>query len=132
MIALANRLAGSDNGRRRERAQVGPSLNGSLRGHVRALTFINFSLVCLAATAPAVARKTTVEEVVDRRPSQNHSNDVIIILNWDGKAISGTINPGSDRITIKHGTQSRRLGRTSGATPRTSREKRSHASSMAD
>ena len=35
-------------------------------------------------------------------PSQNHADDVLVVLKWDGKAISGTINPGTDNITIKN------------------------------
>jgi hypothetical protein len=34
--------------------------------------------------------------------SQNHSDDVIVILNWDGKSITGTINPGTDNLTVKN------------------------------
>lgn len=37
-------------------------------------------------------------------PSQNHSNDIIVILNWDGKAITGTINPGTDDLVVKNAT----------------------------
>ena len=34
-------------------------------------------------------------------PSKQHSDDLLMILNWDGKAISGMINPGTDNIPIK-------------------------------
>ena len=34
-------------------------------------------------------------------PSKAHSNDIILVLNWDGKAITGTINPGTDNMEIK-------------------------------
>lgn len=33
-----------------------------------------------------------------------HGNDVLVVLNWDGKAISGTINPGTDNMAIKNAT----------------------------
>ena len=36
--------------------------------------------------------------------SQNHADDVLVVLKWDGKAISGTINPGTDNIPIKNAT----------------------------
>jgi len=75
---------------------------------VRALTcIITLSLVCLASTAPAVAQEGHPLKgswIGTWGPSQNHSNDVIIIMNWDGKAITGTINPGSDEIAIKNAT----------------------------
>jgi hypothetical protein len=33
-----------------------------------------------------------------------HSNDLLLVLNWDGKAITGTINPGADEMPIKNAT----------------------------
>ena len=36
--------------------------------------------------------------------SMNHADDVLVVLKWDGKAISGTINPGTDNIAIKNAT----------------------------
>jgi hypothetical protein len=33
-----------------------------------------------------------------------HGNDVLVVLNWDGKNITGTINPGTDNIAIKTAT----------------------------
>lgn len=33
-----------------------------------------------------------------------HGNDVLMVLNWDGKRISGTINPGTDNIAIDNAT----------------------------
>lgn len=33
-----------------------------------------------------------------------HGEDVLFILNWDGKAITGVINPGTDDIAIKSAT----------------------------
>jgi hypothetical protein len=37
-------------------------------------------------------------------PAKSHSNDILLILNWDGKAISGMINPGTDNAPIKNAT----------------------------
>lgn len=34
-------------------------------------------------------------------PAKSHSADLLVILNWDGKAITGMINPGTDNIPIK-------------------------------
>ena len=31
-------------------------------------------------------------------------NDVVVVMTWDGKAITGTINPGTDNIAIKSAT----------------------------
>ena len=32
----------------------------------------------------------------------SHDPDVVLVLTWDGKAITGTINPGTDNIAIKN------------------------------
>jgi len=34
-------------------------------------------------------------------PSKAHSNDIILTLNWDGKVITGMINPGTDNMEVK-------------------------------
>jgi hypothetical protein len=33
-----------------------------------------------------------------------HGNDVLLVMTWDGKSITGTINPGTDNIAIKNAT----------------------------
>jgi len=33
-----------------------------------------------------------------------HGNDVLLVMNWDGKSVSGTINPGTDNIKIDKAT----------------------------
>ena len=75
---------------------------------MRALTCIlTFSLICLASAAPARAQEGFPLKgswIGTWGPSQNHSNDVIVVINWDGKSISGTINPGTDEIKIKNAT----------------------------
>ena len=37
----------------------------------------------------------------DWGPNKTTRNQVFLLLDWDGKAISGTINPGTDNIPIK-------------------------------
>ena len=37
-------------------------------------------------------------------PAKTHSDDLLVVLNWDGKAISGMINPGTDNMAIKSAT----------------------------
>jgi hypothetical protein len=101
---------GGNNGRPANAPETVPVRSGSPRKgtHVRVLTCIlTLSLVCLASTAPAIAQEGHPLKgswIGTWGPSQNHSNDVIIIMNWDGKAITGTINPGSDEIAIKNAT----------------------------
>jgi hypothetical protein len=36
--------------------------------------------------------------------NSSHSPDVVLVLNWDGKAITGMINPGTDNLSIKNAT----------------------------
>jgi hypothetical protein len=75
---------------------------------VRALTFVlALSLGCLGYAASVAAQEGHPLKgswIGTWGPSQNHSNDIILILSWDGKAISGTINPGTDNIAIKNAT----------------------------
>ena len=33
-----------------------------------------------------------------------HGNDVLLVMTWDGKSITGDINPGTDNIKIKSAT----------------------------
>jgi hypothetical protein len=37
-------------------------------------------------------------------PAKSHEADLVLVLNWDGKAISGTLNPGVDDVAIKNAT----------------------------
>lgn len=36
--------------------------------------------------------------------NKTHGNDVLLVLTWDGKNITGTINPGTDNMAIKNAT----------------------------
>ena len=75
---------------------------------MRAWIFVvALSLTCLSSAAPVAAQEGHPLKgswLGTWGPSQNHSNDVIVIMNWDGKAITGTINPGTDEIAIKNAT----------------------------
>ena len=45
---------------------------------------------------------------------------MLLVLNWDGKTITGTINPGTDNIAVKNATLNPKAGScTSRPTPRT-------------
>lgn len=106
-MALAKHLACDDNGRQRGRDNPTVQRASPRKGtHVRALTcIIILSVACLVSVVPAGAQEGHPLKgswIGTWGPSQNHSNDVIVILNWDGKSITGTINPGSDEIAIKN------------------------------
>ena len=36
--------------------------------------------------------------------NKTHGNDVVLVLSWDGKNITGMINPGTDNMPIKNAT----------------------------
>jgi hypothetical protein len=65
------------------------------------------SVICLSYPAPAAAQEGhPLKGSWIGKWEQNKAlgEDVIIILNWDGKAITGMINPGTDNIAIKNAT----------------------------
>ena len=37
-------------------------------------------------------------------PAKTHPNDIVLVMDWDGKTISGMINPGTDDAPIKNAT----------------------------
>jgi hypothetical protein len=66
-----------------------------------------FSLAALAGGAPVAAQeghplKGSWIGTWDGNKAQG--TDVLIILNWNGKAITGMINPGTDNMEIKNAT----------------------------
>jgi hypothetical protein len=75
---------------------------------MRALTVVlALSIACLASPAPADAQEGHPLKgswIGKWEKNTIHGADVIIVLNWDGKAITGMINPGTDNITIKNAT----------------------------
>jgi hypothetical protein len=64
-------------------------------------------LLALALAAPMIAQeghplKGSWIGVWEGNTQQG--NDVILVMNWDGKAITGMINPGTDNIAIEKAT----------------------------
>ena len=60
-------------------------------------------LACLGAIVPSRAQEghpLTGTWTGDWGPSATQRNHVTFVLNWDGKNITGTINPGPDAIAI--------------------------------
>jgi hypothetical protein len=90
---------------RSRRARSDPSRRTT---HVRALTaIVMLSAAILALGGPAVAQEGHPLKGSWNGtwgPAKTHSNDLLMVLNWDGKAITGTINPGTDNMQIKHAT----------------------------
>ena len=75
---------------------------------MRALTLILALLAaCLLQGTPAAAQEGHPLKgswIGTWTPNHNQGNDVLIVLNWDGKNITGTINPGTDNIPVKNAT----------------------------
>ena len=75
---------------------------------MRALPFLfALSLACLTAGAPAAAQEghpLRGSWIGTWAGNKIHGPDVVVVMNWDGKNISGIINPGPDVIPMKVAT----------------------------
>jgi hypothetical protein len=75
---------------------------------VRATILIFTLLVAsLASTAPAIAQEGHPLKgswVGTWGPSKLHDNDLLLVLTWDGKAVTGQVNPGTDDAKLKTAT----------------------------
>jgi hypothetical protein len=63
-----------------------------------------FSLVVLAGAAAVAQEGHPLKGSWIGTWSGNtvHGNDVLLVMTWDGKNITGTINPGTDNMVIKN------------------------------
>ncbi len=65
-------------------------------------------MACLVFAVSVVARSAddpvTGTWVGDWGPSPSDRNQVTVELKWDGKALTGTINPGANAVEVKNGT----------------------------
>jgi hypothetical protein len=75
---------------------------------MRALTFfVTLSVAVLIGGAPVAAQEGHPLKgswIGTWAGNKTHGNDVVMVLNWDGKNITGMINPGTDNIPIKTAT----------------------------
>src|SRR6058998_753843 len=68
-----------------------------------------FALVAVAAllTVPAAAQEGHPLKgswLGTWTGNKIHGNDVLLVLSWDGKSITGMVNPGTDNMPIKNAT----------------------------
>ena len=66
-----------------------------------------FSLAALAGGASVAAQEGHPLKgswIGTWEGNKAQGNDVLVILNWNGKAITGMINPGTDNMEIKNAT----------------------------
>ena len=71
--------------------------------------FLVLTLACalLAATSPAAAQEGHPLKgswLGTWTGNTSHGADLVMVLDWDGKAITGTINPGVDNMAIRNAT----------------------------
>jgi hypothetical protein len=74
---------------------------------MRALTVVLALSVAALIGAPATAQEGHPLKgswIGTWAGNKTHGNDVVLVLNWDGKNITGMINPGTDNIPIKTAT----------------------------
>ena len=75
---------------------------------MRALTIaLALSMACLTGAAPASAQEGHPLKgswLGSWGPAKSHTDDIVIVMNWDGKAITGIINPGTHDAPIKNAT----------------------------
>ena len=82
---------------------------------------------CLAFTASVMAQEGHPLKGSwrgDWGPTATHRNHIVIVMDWDGKTISGVVNPGPEAIPIKSavlditpGTPAQRAVEAEGNTP---------------
>jgi hypothetical protein len=61
--------------------------------------------VCMIVAAPALAQEGHPLKgswLGTWAGNKIHGNDVLLVMTWDGKNITGTINPGTDNMAIKN------------------------------
>jgi hypothetical protein len=61
--------------------------------------------VCMIVAAPALAQEGHPLKgswLGTWAGNKIHGNDVLLVMTWDGKNITGTINPGTDNLVIKN------------------------------
>ena len=71
------------------------------------ITVIALTVASLAAAPPAAAQEGHPLKgswIGTMAGNKTHGADIVLVLNWDGKAITGMINPGTDNMAIKNAT----------------------------
>jgi len=67
------------------------------------MTRFSFVLLAVALAVPIIAQEGHPLKgswIGVWESNAQHGNDVLMVLNWDGKAVTGIINPGTDNIKL--------------------------------
>ena len=70
---------------------------------MRRVCHLVFFLVCIGVVVPGLAQEghpLTGTWSGDWGPTATQRNHVTLVMNWDGKNITGTINPGPDAVPL--------------------------------
>jgi hypothetical protein len=73
------------------------------------------AMMCFALNASVSAQQKAADPLSgswtgDWGPSPSDRNTVTVELKWDGKALSGTVNPGPNAITLQKSTYDAKAG----------------------
>jgi hypothetical protein len=71
------------------------------------IIIVTLSIASLIGSSAAVAQEGFPLKgswVGEWGPSKQHSDDLLMVINWDGKAITGMVNPGTDNMALKTAT----------------------------
>ena len=71
---------------------------------VRIIHLICMAACLLTATSVFAADPLSGNWAGDWGPSPTHRNPVTVELKWDGKNLTGTVNPGPDAVELKKAT----------------------------
>src|SRR6266850_5051948 len=77
---------------------------------VRVLGLVCLVSLAIAASVFAQGDPLSGTWTGDWGPSPGDRNPVTVQLKWDGKALTGTVNPGSDAITLQKSTFDAKTG----------------------
>jgi hypothetical protein len=66
--------------------------------------FISFAIVASGSTKPMAADPLSGTWTGDWGPSAADRNQVTVELKWDGKALTGTVNPGPNAVVLQKST----------------------------
>jgi len=75
-----------------------------MRASIAVFTLIIVSLVGAAAASAQEGHPLKGSWLGSWGPAKTHSDDIVVVMDWDGKTISGTVNPGTDDAAIKNAT----------------------------
>jgi hypothetical protein len=74
---------------------------------MRSLTLVlTVSLVCLTGLVAAGQEGHPLKGswLGEWGPAKSHTDDILFVLDWDGKTISGMVNPGTDNAPVRNAT----------------------------